>query len=325
MVRGTDSIHSCGKSRDNRIFLSGEGSTLAGSLILLSNYGIRVGYGDKPSLKLPSLNPVKKSFQSNMLNTPNFGGLESSTGAFFVTLSIYVLTAATLAPVIGACAPSSGRAAKAKSGYDLSAYFPFHLDIDECPFLFYQHSRGLSHSSLFACRPDLWEMPDFPSEANALLVELLKRPPGGKDLLICSPAKGKTSSVGCRLTFCLLLFDLVRLKGDVSSDHKPRSPPSLAPNEQENSIASNFFNWALALEMMSEERMSVEEAVEELCCSARLPKAEATSAKKKDRLGLVPKEIYVERFQSLPKGTYAGFGQQSNPPLCHVKDGFVYP
>lgn len=37
-------------------------------------------------------------------------------------------------------------------------------------------------------------MPDFPSEANALLVELLKRPPGGKDLLICSPAKGKTSS-----------------------------------------------------------------------------------------------------------------------------------
>lgn len=30
MVRGTDSIHFCGKSRDNRIFLSGEGSTLAG-------------------------------------------------------------------------------------------------------------------------------------------------------------------------------------------------------------------------------------------------------------------------------------------------------
>lgn len=80
-------------------------------------------------------------------------------------------------------------------------------------------------------------LPTLASEANALRVELLKRPPGalvGKDLLICSPAKGKTSSGPASASaflpdrldaekdlfdcfgipaLLLLLFDLVRLKG----------------------------------------------------------------------------------------------------------------
>lgn len=51
---------------------------VSGSPILLSNYGIRVGYGDKPSLKLPSLNPVKKPIRISFLRFLALsGGLEN--------------------------------------------------------------------------------------------------------------------------------------------------------------------------------------------------------------------------------------------------------